>query len=123
MNHPHFMVATDLLPKSRPALARTAILAGALGANVTLMHVVPLEPWDEAAAGRARDALEQITQIAREPIWTGVPQPNTIVSTGSPARVILEVPTRRDSIAGEPVQKRLGALADALGRKGEILVG
>ena len=90
MNHPHFMVATDLLPKSRPALARTAILARALGANVTLMHVVPLEPWDEAAAGRARDALEQITQIAREPIWTGVPQPNTIVSTGSPARVILE---------------------------------
>ena len=41
----------------------------------------------------------------------------------TPAKVILEVPTRRDSIAGEPVQKRLGALADALGRKGEILVG
>jgi exopolyphosphatase/guanosine-5'-triphosphate,3'-diphosphate pyrophosphatase len=41
----------------------------------------------------------------------------------TPAKVILEVPTRRDSIAGEPVQKRLGALAEALGRKGEILVG
>ena len=32
-------------------------------------------------------------------------------------------PRRREAIAGEPVQKRLGALADALGRKGEILVG
>ena len=41
----------------------------------------------------------------------------------TPAKVILEVPTRREAIAGEPVQKRLGELADALGRKGEILVG
>jgi exopolyphosphatase/guanosine-5'-triphosphate,3'-diphosphate pyrophosphatase len=41
----------------------------------------------------------------------------------TPTRVILEVPARREAIAGEPVQKRLGVLADALGRKGEILVG
>ena len=39
------------------------------------------------------------------------------------SKVILDVPTRREAIAGEPVQKRLGGLADALGRKGEILVG
>jgi len=38
-------------------------------------------------------------------------------------KVILEVPSLREAIAGEPVQKRLGELADALGRKGEILVG
>jgi len=41
----------------------------------------------------------------------------------TPSKVILEVPTRREAIAGEPVQRRLGELADALGRKGEILVG
>ena len=41
----------------------------------------------------------------------------------TPSKVILEVPARREAIAGEPVQKRLGALADAMGRKGEILVG
>ena len=41
----------------------------------------------------------------------------------TPSKVILEVPTRREAIAGEPVQKRLRELADALGRKGEILVG
>jgi len=41
----------------------------------------------------------------------------------TPSKVILEVPTRREAIAGEPVQKRLGELADVLGRKGEILVG
>lgn len=41
----------------------------------------------------------------------------------TPAKVVLEVPSKREAIAGEPVQKRLGALADALGRKGEILVG
>ena len=39
------------------------------------------------------------------------------------SKVILEVPTRREAIAGEPVQRRLGQLAAALGRKGEILVG
>jgi exopolyphosphatase/guanosine-5'-triphosphate,3'-diphosphate pyrophosphatase len=41
----------------------------------------------------------------------------------TPSKLILEVPARREAIAGEPVQKRLGVLADALGRKGEILVG
>jgi exopolyphosphatase/guanosine-5'-triphosphate,3'-diphosphate pyrophosphatase len=41
----------------------------------------------------------------------------------TPSKVILEVPTRREAIAGEPVQRRLGQLAAALGRKGEILVG
>jgi exopolyphosphatase/guanosine-5'-triphosphate,3'-diphosphate pyrophosphatase len=41
----------------------------------------------------------------------------------TPSKVILDVPTRREAIAGEPVQRRLGELADALGRKGEILVG
>ncbi|HEX2590201.1 MAG TPA: hypothetical protein VHL34_01825, partial [Rhizomicrobium sp.] len=41
----------------------------------------------------------------------------------TPTRVLLDVPTRRETIAGEPVQKRLGALAQASGRKGEILVG
>jgi hypothetical protein len=37
--------------------------------------------------------------------------------------VILEVPSKREAIAGEPVQKRLGALAEAFDRRGEILVG
>ncbi|MGB8366003.1 MAG: hypothetical protein ACLQUZ_13755 [Rhizomicrobium sp.] len=41
----------------------------------------------------------------------------------TPTRVLLEVPRRRASIAGEPVQKRLGDLAAVLGRKGEILIG
>jgi len=41
----------------------------------------------------------------------------------TPSKIILEVPTKREAIAGEPVQKRLGELADVLGRKGEILVG
>ncbi len=41
----------------------------------------------------------------------------------TPAKIILEVPRRREAIAGEPVQKRLGALAEAFDRRGEILVG
>jgi exopolyphosphatase/guanosine-5'-triphosphate,3'-diphosphate pyrophosphatase len=41
----------------------------------------------------------------------------------TPAKVVLEVPRRREPIASEPVQKRLGALADAMDRRGEILIG
>lgn len=41
----------------------------------------------------------------------------------TPTRVLLEISRRREPIAGEPVQKRLGALATALDRKGEILIG
>ena len=41
----------------------------------------------------------------------------------TPTRILLEVPRRREMIAGEAAQKRLGALAAAFGRKGEILIG
>jgi exopolyphosphatase/guanosine-5'-triphosphate,3'-diphosphate pyrophosphatase len=41
----------------------------------------------------------------------------------TPSKVILDVPAAREAVAGEPVQKRLGVLADALGKKGEILIG
>ncbi len=38
------------------------------------------------------------------------------------AKIVLELPRQHELIAGEPVQKRLGALAAAFGRKGEILI-
>jgi exopolyphosphatase/guanosine-5'-triphosphate,3'-diphosphate pyrophosphatase len=41
----------------------------------------------------------------------------------TPTRLLLEMAHRRGAIAGEPVQKRLGALASAFDRKGEILIG
>jgi exopolyphosphatase / guanosine-5'-triphosphate,3'-diphosphate pyrophosphatase len=41
----------------------------------------------------------------------------------TPTRVLVEMGRRREAIAGEPVQKRLGALAACLDRKGEILIG
>jgi exopolyphosphatase/guanosine-5'-triphosphate,3'-diphosphate pyrophosphatase len=41
----------------------------------------------------------------------------------TPSKVVVEVPKRRGMIADETVKKRVGALASALDRKGEILVG
>jgi exopolyphosphatase/guanosine-5'-triphosphate,3'-diphosphate pyrophosphatase len=41
----------------------------------------------------------------------------------TPGKVLLDVPRRREMLAGEPVLKRLGTLAAALDRKGEILIG
>ena len=40
-----------------------------------------------------------------------------------PAKVVLEASGRRRAVAGDPVQKRLSALAAAMGRKGEIQIG
>lgn len=41
----------------------------------------------------------------------------------TPAKIVLEVPRKREAMASEPVQKRLGALAESFDRRGEILVG
>jgi exopolyphosphatase/guanosine-5'-triphosphate,3'-diphosphate pyrophosphatase len=41
----------------------------------------------------------------------------------TPGKIALDVSRRDEAIAGEPVQKRLGALAAAYDRKGEILIG
>jgi len=41
----------------------------------------------------------------------------------TPGKVVLEVPRKREAIASEPVQRRLGELAEAMDRRGEILVG
>ena len=41
----------------------------------------------------------------------------------TPSKLILDVPKRREMIAGEPIAKRLGGLAGCMDRKGEILVG
>jgi exopolyphosphatase/guanosine-5'-triphosphate,3'-diphosphate pyrophosphatase len=41
----------------------------------------------------------------------------------TPTKIVLEVPGKREAIASEPVQKRLGALAESFDRRGEILVG
>jgi exopolyphosphatase/guanosine-5'-triphosphate,3'-diphosphate pyrophosphatase len=41
----------------------------------------------------------------------------------TPSRLILEVPKRRTIMAGDPVQKRLAAVAAAFGRKAETFVG
>lgn len=40
----------------------------------------------------------------------------------TPTRLLLEISRRREMVAGDPVQKRLGALATAFGRRGEIVI-
>lgn len=41
----------------------------------------------------------------------------------SPSKLLLDMPRKREALAGEPVLKRLGALAASLDRKGELLIG
>lgn len=84
------LCATDLLPKSEAAIERAGVLADALGADLTLLHVVV--PTD---SGRA---LEQTLQIhlantrarAQPPAWRARARPNVVVRTGNPARLIID---------------------------------
>ncbi len=41
----------------------------------------------------------------------------------TPTKIVLEVPTRRGKITADPVMKRLGGLADAFGKNGEVHIG
>ena len=41
----------------------------------------------------------------------------------TPTKIVIEVPTRRGKITADPVMKRLGGLADAFGRNGEVHIG
>ena len=41
----------------------------------------------------------------------------------TPLKVVLELPARREPVAGEPVEKRLAALAASLDRGAELLIG
>jgi len=47
--------------------------------------------------------------------------PNYVLSIEN-NRILLEMPRSRQAVAGEPVHKRLSALAQAFGRKGEVLI-
>ena len=41
----------------------------------------------------------------------------------TPTKIVVEVPTRRGKITADPVMKRLGGMADAFGRNGEVHIG
>jgi len=84
------LCATDLLPKSEAAIDRAGLLAGELGASLSLLHVVPPSASERVLEQTLQNAVGQLRSRARPPLWREGPAPNVLVRTGNPARLILE---------------------------------
>jgi nucleotide-binding universal stress UspA family protein len=84
------LCATDLLPKSEPALERAGQLAESLDAELLALHVV--------AASDSSVVLEQSLQVAigemhartRRPVWKPEREPEVVVCAGTPLRLIVQ---------------------------------
>jgi universal stress protein E len=88
------LCATDLSPRCELAIDRAGLLGEALGADVSLLHVVPPVPSERALEQSLRAAIDYMRARGRAPMWRWGAVPNVIVRTGSPARIISETVQR-----------------------------
>ncbi|MBL8269927.1 universal stress protein, partial [Steroidobacter sp.] len=84
------LCATDLLPKSEPAVDRAGLLAQRLNAELSLLHVVSPATSERNLEHALQLANAKLKARAESPLWLHGPQPQFAVRTGSPARLILD---------------------------------
>lgn len=87
---PKLLCATDLLPKSEPAVDRAGMLAQQLQARLSLLHVVAPTLSEHNLEQSLQLAITQLDARARVPAWRFGPPPEVAVRTGSPARLIVD---------------------------------
>lgn len=82
------LCATDLLPKSENAVDRAGILADQLGAELSLLHIVPpIEP-DRVLEQSLQIAIARMRSRVRPPLWRHGSGPDVLIRPGNPARLI-----------------------------------
>jgi len=109
------LCATDLLPKSEPAIERAGFLSEALGADLTVLHaVVPDAPDGGTLEQRLRRTSARLGTRTSAPAWRWEMRADVIVQCGRPARVVLDTAYRQDARLGILGPHRGDALADAL---------
>ena len=87
----NILCATDLLPKSEPAVERAGKLADALSAELTLLHVVAPDDVDgQALEQRLQHARRRLASHVRPLRWPWRRSPKTQVRCGSPANVLVD---------------------------------
>jgi len=91
----NILCATDLLPKSESAIDRAGILADQLGADLSLLHVVPPTESREMAEQDLQRAKEKLKARVTRPLWRFGPPPSVLIRQGSPKRELIE--TLRDT--------------------------
>jgi universal stress protein E len=84
------LCATDLLPKTEPAIERAGLLAREQGANLSLVHVVSPASSERVFEERLATAMARTEARARRPLWRHGAEPAVIVRAGNPARLILD---------------------------------
>jgi universal stress protein E len=84
------LCATDLLPKSESAIDRAGILAAQLGADLSLLHVVPPTELQEMAEQDLERAKVQLEARVAPPLWRFGPPPHVLVRQGNPALELIE---------------------------------
>jgi nucleotide-binding universal stress UspA family protein len=84
------LCATDLLPKSEPAIDRAGRLAEEFGAELSLLHVVSPTESERVLEQSLQIAMNRMKSRAQPPLWRHGPEPKVIVRTGNPARLICD---------------------------------
>jgi len=108
------LCATDLMPKSDPAIDRAGVLATQLDAELHLLHVVPQASPKRELEDHIREANEQMKGRIRAPRWRHGRAPHTAIRVGSRAQLIMRTAAeiKADLVVLGPHERR--ATRDAL---------
>lgn len=111
----NLLCATDLLPKSEPAIERAGFLSEALGAGLTVLHAVTPDSADgPALEQRLRRTSARLTTRTSAPQWLWDSRAEIAVHCGRPARVVLDAAYRQEARLLILGPHRADALADAV---------
>lgn len=108
------LCATDLETKSEAAVDRASLLAEALDARTSLLHVVSPTASQRVLEQTLQIAIASLKSRAKPPLWRHGPLPEVAVRAGNPSRVILNTITQQpvDLLIVGPHRKR--GVLDAL---------
>jgi universal stress protein E len=109
------LCATDLLPKTEPAIERAGFMSEALGADLTVLHAVTPEAADGGTLEqRMRRTSARLTTRTSAPAWRWESRADITVSCGRPSRVVLDTAYRQDARLVILGPHRADAFADAM---------
>lgn len=92
------LCATDLLPKTEPAIERAGFLSEALGAGLTVLHAVPPDSADGGTLEqRLRRTSERLASRTSAPRWRWDSRADVAVHCGRPSRVVLDAAFRQNA--------------------------
>lgn len=84
------LCATDLLPTSDSAIDRAGMLAGQLGADLSILHVVPPTESDQMLQEDVQCADRELKHRAALAQFRSESVPDVRVRTGNPTRILIE---------------------------------